>query len=119
MSGQTAPPKPSEWQKTQFANLVHYVPSGIYFARIKVRGKLFRKSSKTGALTVAKLRLADMEKQSVSPPKPSCFRQYHLKLQTSSQPRRLRPIPFDSHSKQSAFANYLITGSEDSPKNCL
>lgn len=50
------------WQKTHFANLVRYVPSKIYFARIRVKGKLIRKSLKTDALTVAKLRLADMEK---------------------------------------------------------
>ena len=50
------------WQKTQFANLVRYIPSGIYFARFKVRGKLIRKSLKTDTLTVAKLRLGDMEK---------------------------------------------------------
>jgi integrase len=50
------------WQKTQFANLIRYVPSGIYFARIRVKGKLIRKSLKTDVLTVAKLRLADFEK---------------------------------------------------------
>jgi hypothetical protein len=30
------------WQKTQYANIVRYVPSGTLFARFKVRGKLFR-----------------------------------------------------------------------------
>jgi integrase len=50
------------WQKTQYTNLVRYVPSGIYFARFKVHGKLIRKSLKTNVLTVAKLRLADFEK---------------------------------------------------------
>lgn len=52
----------SEWQKTQYANLVRYVPSGMYFARIRVLGKLIRKSLKTDVLSVAKLRLADLEK---------------------------------------------------------
>jgi integrase len=51
-----------EWQKTQYANLIRYVPSGTYFARLRVRGKLIRKSLKTDVLTVAKLRLADLEK---------------------------------------------------------
>ncbi len=51
-----------DWQKTQFSNLIRYVPSGTYFARIRVRGKLIRKSLKTDVLTTAKLRLADMEK---------------------------------------------------------
>jgi integrase len=50
------------WRKTHFANLVRYVPSGTYFARIRVRGKLIRKSLKTDVLSVAKLRLADFVK---------------------------------------------------------
>ncbi len=45
------------WLKTPFANLVRYVPSGIYFARIRVRSKLIRRSLKTNKLAVAKLRL--------------------------------------------------------------
>jgi integrase len=58
----TAPTPAGKWQKTQYANLIRYVPSGIYFARFRVHGKLIRKSLKTDALTVAKLRLADFEK---------------------------------------------------------
>ena len=50
------------WQKTQFANLIRYVPSGVYFARFRVHGKLIRKSLKTDVLSVAKLRLSDIEK---------------------------------------------------------
>jgi len=50
------------WLKTPYANLVRYVPSGIYFARIRVRGKLIRRSLKTNKLAVAKLRLGDLEK---------------------------------------------------------
>jgi PAS domain S-box-containing protein len=56
-----AAPK-DRWLKTSFSNLVHYVPSGIYFARIRVRGKLIRRSLKTNTISVAKLRLADIEK---------------------------------------------------------
>ncbi len=51
-----------DWQKTQYANLIRYVPSGSYFARLRVRGKLIRKSLKTDVLSVAKLRLGDLEK---------------------------------------------------------
>lgn len=51
-----------EWQKTSYANLIRYVPSGTYFARVRVGGKLIRRSLKTEILTVAKLRLADLEK---------------------------------------------------------
>ena len=37
----------SDWVKTPVANLVRYKPSGIYFARLRIRGKLFRHSLKT------------------------------------------------------------------------
>lgn len=53
----------SLWQKTQYANLVRYKPSSTYFARIRINGKLIRASLKTTVLSVAKLRLADLEKQ--------------------------------------------------------
>jgi len=61
MKDTIAAPK-GHWLKTPFANLVRYVPSGIYFSRIRVRGKLIRRSLKTNKLAVAKLRLGDLEK---------------------------------------------------------
>lgn len=51
-----------DWQKTQYSNLIRYVPSGTYYARLRVKGKLIRKSLKTDLISVAKLRLADVEK---------------------------------------------------------
>ncbi len=54
--------KDSVWQKTPYANLVRYKTSGIYFARFRVRGKLIRRSLKSSHISVAKLRLADLEK---------------------------------------------------------
>ena len=51
----------SLWQKTQYANLVRYKPSKTYFARIRINGKLIRRRLKTKVLSVAKLRLADLE----------------------------------------------------------
>jgi hypothetical protein len=51
------------WQKTPVANLVRYNPSGIYFARVRVRGKLIRQSRKTDVFSVAQLRLADLVKE--------------------------------------------------------
>lgn len=60
----------SLWTKAPVANLVRYEPSGIYFARAKVRGKLIRKSLDTNILSVAKLRLADVldaEHRAVAP----------------------------------------------------
>jgi hypothetical protein len=53
------------WPKTLFANLVRYVPSGIYFPRIRVRGKLIRRSLKTNNLPVAKIRLNFAAEQTV------------------------------------------------------
>jgi len=41
----------SLWTKAPVANLVRYEPSGIYFARAKVRGKLVRKSLDTNILS--------------------------------------------------------------------
>jgi integrase len=60
--GQSESKSATEWQNTQFANLVRYTASGTYFARIRVHGKLIRKSLKTDVMTVAKLRLSDLEK---------------------------------------------------------
>ena len=49
--------------KTPVANLVRYKPSGIYFARVRIRGKLFRQTLKTDVISVAKLRLGDFIKE--------------------------------------------------------
>lgn len=58
--------KPSEkdsvWQNTPYTNLIRYKPSQVYFARIRVKGKLIRRSLRTNVISVAKLRLADLEK---------------------------------------------------------
>jgi len=51
-----------QWQSTQYSNLIRYVPSGTFFARLRIGGNLIRRSLKTDILTVAKLRLADLEK---------------------------------------------------------
>ena len=53
----------TNWVKTPVANLVRYRPSGIYFARARIRGKLFRQSLKTDLMSVAKLRLRDFTKE--------------------------------------------------------
>jgi integrase len=52
----------TDWVKTPVANLVRYKPSGIYFARCRIKGKLFRQTLKTDVITTAKLRLADFIK---------------------------------------------------------
>ena len=62
-AGETAANSQKNWQKTQYANLVRYIPSGTYYARLRVKGKLIRKSLKTDVLSVAKLRLTDFERQ--------------------------------------------------------
>jgi len=48
-----------EWVKTSYPNLIHYKPSGNYFGRVRVNGKLIRRSLETHVLTVAKLKLSD------------------------------------------------------------
>jgi integrase len=53
----------SRWVKSSVANLVRYIPSGIYFARAKVGGKLIRRSLQTDRLSVAQLRLNDLLKE--------------------------------------------------------
>lgn len=67
MQATPEPPAPRNgtgpWQSTPYANLVRYEPSGTYFARLRVAGKLIRRSLRTNVITVAKLRLQDLEKE--------------------------------------------------------
>ncbi|MDB6124561.1 MAG: hypothetical protein JWQ71_3554 [Pedosphaera sp.] len=62
MSAQEADQEPL-WVKTPVANLVRYKPSGTYFARAKVGGKLIRKSLKTTVFSTAKIKLNDALKE--------------------------------------------------------
>lgn len=48
-----------DWAKTPYPNLIRYKPSGNYFGRVRVNGKLIRRSLETHVLTVAKLKLSD------------------------------------------------------------
>ena len=43
--------------------LMQYVPSGVFFARVRHKGKLFRQSMETDVFTTAKLRLPDRLKE--------------------------------------------------------
>ena len=47
-----------DWETTAVQNLMRYRPSGTYFARFKVGGRLVWKSLETSAFSVAKQRLA-------------------------------------------------------------
>jgi integrase len=47
------------WVKTPYPNLLRYKPSGTYFGRVRVNGKLIRRSLETHVLTVAKIKLSD------------------------------------------------------------
>jgi hypothetical protein len=60
MKGNQESQQDSPWQKTQYANLVRYKSSGVYFARMRVQGKLIRRSLATDSISVAKLRLSDL-----------------------------------------------------------
>ena len=51
------------WVRTPVANLIRYVPSGTYFARVRVGGKLIHKSLRTDKISVAQLRLSDLLKE--------------------------------------------------------
>src|SRR5688572_21328081 len=48
-----------QWQKAGPC-LYRYVPSGTYFARIRVRGKFIRRSLKTKSFSVAKTKLGEL-----------------------------------------------------------
>ncbi|MCX6979411.1 MAG: site-specific integrase [Verrucomicrobia bacterium] len=50
----------SQWKKSSVANIVRYQPSGVYFARVRIGGKLIRQSLRTTILEVARPRLADL-----------------------------------------------------------
>jgi len=50
------------------AGLMQFIPSGIYFARCKVRGKAIRKSLDTDVFATAKLKLPDKIKELRKPP---------------------------------------------------
>ena len=58
-SSKRKPSADSEWVKTPYPNLICYKPSGNYFGRVRVNGKLIRRSLETHVLSVAKLKLSD------------------------------------------------------------
>ena len=45
--------------KHRIPNLIRYRPSGTYFGRVRVNGKLIRRSLETHVLSVAKVKLSD------------------------------------------------------------
>jgi len=51
------------WQATQYSNIVRHVPSQIYYARLRVKGKLVWRSLKTERISIAQARLADIERE--------------------------------------------------------
>ena len=52
MAAQLETAKPDKaWLKTQYSNLIRYVPSGTYFDRLRVKGKLVRKSLKADVIS--------------------------------------------------------------------
>lgn len=56
-------PRSSPWQSTPVANLVRYEPSGQYYGRLRVGGKLVWKKLETDVFSVAKQRLPDFVKE--------------------------------------------------------
>jgi hypothetical protein len=53
------PKTDADWLKTPYPNLIRYRPSGTYFGRVRVNGKLIRRSLETHVLSVAKVKLSD------------------------------------------------------------
>jgi hypothetical protein len=51
--------KESLWESTTVQNLIRYRPSGTYFGRFGVGGKLVRQTLETAVFSVAKQRLPD------------------------------------------------------------
>ena len=51
------PTSGSKFLKTKYANLVRYIPSGTYFCRASVGGRLLRRSLKTQSIELAKIKL--------------------------------------------------------------
>jgi integrase len=82
------------WQFLPDSHLVRYVPSGVYFARVKVSGKIIRKSLKTDVLSVARLRVADFVKEQKAKP------------QLSAEPCSIKEISDDFIERSEA--NYRI-----------
>jgi len=55
--------KAKRWERTNVTNLWKLATSGSYYARVKVNGKEKWRSLKTKVFSVAKLRLADFERE--------------------------------------------------------
>jgi len=53
----------SPWEKSKTDNLYRYKPSGVYFVRARVGGKLIRKSLETKVYSVAVLSMAEQLKE--------------------------------------------------------
>ena len=53
----------SQWERTNVTNLLRNRESGMYYARVKVNGKQKWRTLDTTVFTVAKMRLADKEKE--------------------------------------------------------
>jgi integrase len=87
----------SKWAKTNVSNLLRNTDSGRYYARIKVSGRQVWRSLDTAALSVAKLRLPDLEKEvrSVSAPvrstEKTSFRYWLLRLREKMEAENIKP----------------------------
>ena len=49
------------WQSAHYANVARHVPSAIYYAHLRVKGKLIWRSLKTAGISIANLKLVDVE----------------------------------------------------------
>lgn len=63
-SRQPAEGQEKTWQSTQYANGVRHIPSGIYYARLRVKGKLIWRSLKTDKISIAKSGMEILKRKS-------------------------------------------------------
>jgi hypothetical protein len=74
---------------------MQYVPSGVFFARVRHQGKLFRQSLETDVFTTAKLRLPDKLKELHEPKaEVGTFMDGRLKYEAENTERLYPCAPF-------------------------
>lgn len=52
-----------KWQGTQYSNIVRQCASGIYYARLRIKGKLIWRSLQTDRISIAQAKLPDVERE--------------------------------------------------------
>lgn len=94
---ETSTGKPASWKTfTKVPNLEQYRPTGGYYGRVKVNGKVVRRSLKTKVFTTAKLKLADFikeqsERRGIGDDVPDTFKAARLQWWAGIELKPFRP----------------------------